>query len=111
MLSIMGSPLLLRLLQAGPHVSPGGKVFAAPIPLRRAARREAAERTLCNSLTLALACGVLIIGVLLAQGRFFLAGMGTTPELLQPAWEYLSIRCCWMSHRRGTAFIGLGFRV
>jgi hypothetical protein len=51
-----------------------------------------AERTLCNSLVLALACGLLVAGVLLTCGRAFLAGMGTAPQLLHPAWQYLSIR-------------------
>lgn len=55
-------------------------------------RREAAERTLCNSLQLALACGCLVVAVLLAAGRPLLAGMGTAPELMHPAWQYLSIR-------------------
>ncbi|KAL4421323.1 hypothetical protein ABPG75_010614 [Micractinium tetrahymenae] len=57
-----------------------------------AARREAAERTLCNSLQLAAAIGCLVAAVLLTCGRTFLAGMGVAPELLTPAWEYLSIR-------------------
>ena len=60
--------------------------------LCRQARREVAERTLCNSLVLALACGVLVAAVLLTCGRTFLAGMGTAPQLLHPAWQYLSIR-------------------
>lgn len=59
---------------------------------RRQARREATERTLCNSLTLAVACGLLVGTVLLTRGRALLGGMGTAPELMQPAWEYLSIR-------------------
>jgi hypothetical protein len=55
-------------------------------------RRAAAERTLCNSLTLATACGLVVGTVLLTCGRTLLAGMGTAPELMQPAWEYLSFR-------------------
>ncbi|EFN50757.1 hypothetical protein CHLNCDRAFT_55571 [Chlorella variabilis] len=58
----------------------------------RLARREAAERTLCNSLQLAVACGLLAAAALLAGGRTFFAAMGTAPELLVPAWQYLSIR-------------------
>lgn len=60
-------------------------------------RRAAAERTLCNSLTLAVACGLVVGTVLLTCGRTLLAGMGTAPELMQPAWEYLSFR--WGSQR------------
>lgn len=56
------------------------------------ARRAAAERTLCNSLTLAVACGLVVGTVLLTCGRTLLAGMGTAPELMQPAWEYLAFR-------------------
>ncbi|KAL4424560.1 hypothetical protein ABPG77_009144 [Micractinium sp. CCAP 211/92] len=55
-------------------------------------RRQAAEITLCNSLQLAVALGCLVAAVLLGCGRAFLSGMGVAPELLAPAWEYLSIR-------------------
>lgn len=68
-----------------------------PCCLCRAARREAAERTLCHSLQLATACGLLVGGVLWAAGPSFFARMGTAPELLGPATQYLHIR-------RGPAF-------
>ncbi|KAI7838915.1 hypothetical protein COHA_007321 [Chlorella ohadii] len=55
-------------------------------------RRAAAERTLCNSLTLAVVCGLVVGTLLLTCGRTLLAGMGTAPELMQPAWEYLAFR-------------------
>jgi Na+-driven multidrug efflux pump len=77
-----------------------------------AARREAAERTLCHSLQLAAACGLVAGGVLLAGGPTFFSSMGTAPELMVPAGQYLSIRqglampaadrcrCCTCCHSR-----------
>ena len=61
-------------------------------PRCRLARRDAAERTLCNSLQLALACGALSCGVLLACGPAFLGAMGASAELLGPALLYQRIR-------------------
>lgn len=62
------------------------------LPSCRKARRQAAEITLCNSLQLAVVLGCLVAAVLLGCGRAFLSGMGVAPELLAPAWQYLSIR-------------------
>lgn len=58
----------------------------------KAERRNIAETTLCNALTISIACGIGACVLLRTYGKEFIVAMGAAPELVADAVTYCSLR-------------------